>query len=127
MAKKSHIENWRRIPCPRCGVAVGARCYFEAGEYGLRHRERAEAADRQFGQHLSGMASRAIDQGVHKYLTRNWSGACRRGRSEECSGFRRVPRVGRMPCECPFHQIVTIVTSGDVTKVSLDSASIGVN
>jgi len=126
MAKKSHIENWRRIPCPRCGVAAGARCYFATGEYGLRHKERAEAAERKFGRHLRGIGSRAIDQAVHKYVTRNWSQACRRGRSEECSGFRRVPRVGRVPCECPFHQIVTIVTSGDVTKVLLDSASMGV-
>jgi hypothetical protein len=51
------------------------------------------------------MASRAIDQEVHKYVTRKWSEACRRGHPEECSGWRHVPRSPRVPCECPVHRI----------------------
>ena len=105
MAKKAHIENWRRIPCPHCGAGAGAHCYFEHGKYGLRHQERAEAANREFGQNIRGIAGRAIDQAVHKYITRRWSAACRRGRSDECSGWRRVPRSPRVPCECPVHRI----------------------
>jgi hypothetical protein len=105
MAKKAHIENWRRIPCPHCGAGAGAHCYFEHGKYGLRHQERAEAANREFGQNIRGIAGRTTDQAVHKYITRRWSAACRRGHPEECSGFRRVPRSPRVPCECPVHRI----------------------
>ena len=117
MAKQS-IPNWRKVPCPKCGAAVGVTCYNEGDNaFIVRHRERAEAADRQFGQpHLVGTASRVIDHALHKYVTRHWSEACRRGHPEECSGFRRVVRVGLVPCECPAHK-VTVVTSEDVTSV----------
>lgn len=107
---KLPIPNWRRVACEECGAAVGESCHFPVAVFGIRHYSRAVLADAKFPSMLRGARRGAINPQVHKYRTRHWSDACKRGECEKCSGFRRGKRgePTRVPCLNPYHLITKV-------------------
>jgi hypothetical protein len=99
--KRCGLQNLH-VPCPKCGAVIGERCRLPlGGTYTQAHIERIYLGD----QSRKSVASSVIrTYRLGSSASRN----CKMSQHCECTGLKRVVRVGLVPCSCACHRHVDL-------------------